>query len=381
MVRGVVFADGTDRSDAINAAAQLYAVPARIIVAGAIAESRLGKYRERWGIWPDVSFGDWHQTVRYAPYGDQTNSPDNVELVRRKFLDDWDYSLEVATRQYATYWGRTADALETLSRYNRPTKAFADNKNAAAIRKAWDESAQYEESEMDGPVNQGDDLQYAIDLLNDARYIQRAKDSNFAWDEVGAAVDVLNNLHVALPAAPTQEEEAPVIEPDSQTDSPHATLRGFLAVHHWDGDIRAVDWYAGPYGTPISWPISGVVREFQTPGPAGTNLITAVLRAFDDRYHCFTHAEDVREGPCVAGVPFARIGVSGIESLPGDPAHIHYFCVLGSEANLQAAMQTGKGNYPAINALAELGFQFDVVDRIPGPVDYLMGRARAGRFI
>src|SRR5688572_29750207 len=117
-VQGVVFADGTDRTEAINAAAELYGVPARILVAGALMESGLGKHRERWGKWPDVSFGDWHQTVRYAPIGNGQETQENIGQVRHQLLHNWDLSLEIAAKQYAHYWGIHQDALETFSRYN-----------------------------------------------------------------------------------------------------------------------------------------------------------------------------------------------------------------------------------------------------------------------
>jgi hypothetical protein len=168
-VRGVVFADGTDRSDAINLAGQRYNLPPLILVGGAQMETGLGANRERWGNWPDVSFGDWQQTVLYAPIGDHTASDNNIAAVRDRLLNDWDFSLDVAAKQYGYYWNLYQDPLETFSRYNGGSgMSFADNPNASHIKDSWNSVQRYEVTDQGGggavddwsPVDVRDDFPY-----------------------------------------------------------------------------------------------------------------------------------------------------------------------------------------------------------------------------
>lgn len=149
-VHGVVFADGVDRSDAINAAGEKYGIPPIMLVGGAIMESGLGANMERWGTWPDVSFGPWQQTVRYAPIGNQSNTIENVDYVRDILLNDFDQALDIAAPQYAEHWANTGgNPLETYSRYNGGAGMdFADNPNAGHIQASWDAAQQYLEADM-----------------------------------------------------------------------------------------------------------------------------------------------------------------------------------------------------------------------------------------
>jgi len=77
-----------------------------------------------------------------------------------------------------------------------------------------------------------------------------------------------------------------------------------------------------------------------------------------------------------AGVPFAQVGDSGIEMLP-EAAHIHFAAQQGGSGSWQG----GTGNLPALDVLQRLGFTVEIVARVPSPQDYLIGRARAGRFL
>lgn len=209
-VRGVIFASGEDRSDAINAAAEQYGVPARLLVAGAIMESDLTEWARRprnaaddTRYWPDCSGGAFQQTVLYAPLGNHTASWSNIAEVMDRLCNDFDFALDVAAPQYARYWQEYHDPLEVFSRYNGgPGLAFADNPNADHIRDSWERSAVYE-------VGDGDDTmadQQLISLLgylqhdvadalrsavDSARAAKTAKAREAAWQAVYAAIDTL----------------------------------------------------------------------------------------------------------------------------------------------------------------------------------------------
>lgn len=51
------------------------------------AESNLNPYAAREGVWPDVSYGLAQQTVAYAPFGDGTDSVENVTYVKNRLFD------------------------------------------------------------------------------------------------------------------------------------------------------------------------------------------------------------------------------------------------------------------------------------------------------
>ena len=176
-VRDVVFTSGVDRSDAINAAAEQYSLPARVIVAQAIAESNLTETAERWGRHTDaarqalvdmdyerlhalitriqaetpddISFGPFQQTVRWAPIGDQTHSIENVLHVRQVFTRDFAYALDVAAQPLGRHWAKYGpDGAETMGRYNWPSRGLQGNPNAAHIKESWEASARYEVGDM-----------------------------------------------------------------------------------------------------------------------------------------------------------------------------------------------------------------------------------------
>lgn len=73
--------------DGLLLAADERAVPRRLILGAAVAESGLNQFSEHIGKWPDVSYGLGSQTVRFAPVGDKTDTPANRALVRDWLFD------------------------------------------------------------------------------------------------------------------------------------------------------------------------------------------------------------------------------------------------------------------------------------------------------
>lgn len=184
-----------------------------------------------------------------------------------------------------------------------------------------------------------------------------------------------------LPPEPEPEPE-PEPPPPSSYEDPRDYLQGFAGVCHWDGDVRATDWYPAPRGTPFALPVPVFVQVLQTPGPMGTPLLTAVADCPEGPWagwrFLMTHAEAIQPGFHPATEPFFTIGRSGIEMLPGEPDHVHFFCDAPGGGTITA---DGKGDISANAVLQGLGFQVQIVDRIPGPDDYRAGRAYAGRFL
>jgi hypothetical protein len=147
-VVGVITAQATDISELCNAMARAEQMPAQVLVAGGIAESDLNEHAERYGVWPDVSFGLWQQTVAYAPIGDQSQSPSNVAYVREQ-LFNVHVACTIAAPQFGQYWRQYGqfkptldDGLrETLGRYNYPAVGYDGNPNASniaqAVQRSW----------------------------------------------------------------------------------------------------------------------------------------------------------------------------------------------------------------------------------------------------
>jgi hypothetical protein len=143
-VVGVVTREGTDISAICNEAADRYGLPPQALVAQGIAESDLTERAARERQWPDVSYGLWQQTVKYAPIGDGTAHPGNIALVRERFTSDIAFAADVAARQLGHYYQQHGSYEEAASRYNGgPRMRINDNPNAANIRRAWHESARY----------------------------------------------------------------------------------------------------------------------------------------------------------------------------------------------------------------------------------------------
>lgn len=89
---------------------------------GGFAESGINLDRwERWGIWPDVSFGMYHQTVAFADEGNQTNTPENIEFIKDLYFNP-EHAATVAAKKFKHYRSREATALDAWCRYNWPAR-------------------------------------------------------------------------------------------------------------------------------------------------------------------------------------------------------------------------------------------------------------------
>jgi cell wall-associated NlpC family hydrolase len=174
-VRGVVTQQGRDISDLCNRLADEHAFPPRVMVAGGIAESDLSETAERWGTWPDVSFGPWQQTVAYAPIGDQSASPANIAYVQA-FLSDVAQAAEIAAPQYARFWHQYQDGPETLGRYNWPARGLQGNPNRANIERAWAASAKYLAEDPSMPNDLAERWITAMQALTGTPYVFGGKD-------------------------------------------------------------------------------------------------------------------------------------------------------------------------------------------------------------
>jgi hypothetical protein len=141
-VSGAVTREGEDISEIINSVADAYDLPPRVLLATGIAESNLNQYAERWGNWPDVSFGIWQQTVAFAPFGDQSQSEQNIAYVREK-LFDIPFAADVAAAQLSRFWHKYGDGPETMGRYNWPARGLQGNPNYNNIMRGWNESEAY----------------------------------------------------------------------------------------------------------------------------------------------------------------------------------------------------------------------------------------------
>lgn len=78
---------GFDIGPLCQDAASTYDVPLVGLLALLKAESGLNPHAERYGAWPDVSFGLGQQVVAYAPFGDGSDSAENIAFVRDKLFD------------------------------------------------------------------------------------------------------------------------------------------------------------------------------------------------------------------------------------------------------------------------------------------------------
>lgn len=87
---------------------------------GAIAESGLDPNAERWGTWPDVSFGLFQQTVAFADEGDHSQSDANVAAIRALYEDPV-HACDVAAVKFK-YWRYNPEvpALTAWVAYNSP---------------------------------------------------------------------------------------------------------------------------------------------------------------------------------------------------------------------------------------------------------------------
>lgn len=164
--------------------------------------------------------------------------------------------------------------------------------------------------------------------------------------------------------------KAPDPGPEEPPPAPWRMPNGFTAPTHWDGDATKLDWYPGPLGTGIAWPLGGTVTVERGPSPGGTPIEWANYWADNGKRYRMGHVlRDVRTGRVEAHRVFAAVGDTGIEMLP-DAAHIH----------LEVYDTQGRA-LPVLAELHALGFRPALVDRVPSPDEYLAGKARAGRFV
>ena len=90
------------------------------LLGGVIAESGLNPDAERYGVWPDVSFGLLQQTVKFAEEGDHTPSPENVALIRRLYSDPA-HALDVGAAKFKHWrYDPEVSALQAWTAYNLP---------------------------------------------------------------------------------------------------------------------------------------------------------------------------------------------------------------------------------------------------------------------
>lgn len=250
-------------------------------------------------------------------------------------------------------------------------------------------------------------------LLDDARYINRAADPDFAWTEIGEASRILEIVESRLGKA----EPVPGPEP---TPVP-VPLRGFTARTHWEGSPYALDVYAGPKGTPIRLKLGGTaegwgsitpLRDHPQTAPShwtlneawssgwgvstnptapsicmqtlGEMMFTWVLRATNGNSYAISHVlQAATFGAVVPWQTVALLGDSGIQGLCGSgcpdcqPAHMHVFGWWGHGP----MPSNGLGTIPGVLVCDHLGIEIEEwVSAIPGPQQYQACQAKAGRF-
>lgn len=145
-VVGVISQEGTDLTAICNEAAGYYAFPPRVLVACAIAESDLSAQAARERAWPDVSYGPWQQTVKWAAdYGIGTgqDTPENRATVRAILTEQPRVAADIAARQLGHWWAQEGNPINAMCRYNRPGGDPATNPNRGNYERGWAASAQY----------------------------------------------------------------------------------------------------------------------------------------------------------------------------------------------------------------------------------------------
>lgn len=141
-VQNVITRDtGRDLTPYINEVAAAYDFDAVGFLGGAIAESNLDERSSRLGVWPDVSYGLFHSTVKYIGLevegikrdpsdGTALDTPKNRRLVR-EFMWDGARAIVYAAPRYKTLLDRWGDPLEAWCRWNKPGVPGAMNPNRA----------------------------------------------------------------------------------------------------------------------------------------------------------------------------------------------------------------------------------------------------------
>ncbi len=134
-LRTVLNTDNEDVSGEIEIACVGTDVPPYVLLALCKAESGLNFRAERYGVWPDISFGPTQQTVAYAPWGDRTNTPANIEYVHQYILNHTDEILKYTVGQLSDNKPRSLDNswLGAMTVYN----AGSDRRNDPTWMAKW----------------------------------------------------------------------------------------------------------------------------------------------------------------------------------------------------------------------------------------------------
>lgn len=264
-----------------------------------------------------------------------------------------------------------------------------------------------EEPPVDVDLNQVRiELKMVRNLLDDARYVERNDNPDFAWTEIGEASRILEIVEGRLGKASA---------PEPTTPPAPLPMRGFTARTHWDGSPYAVDVYAGPKGTPIRLALGGVAEGWGSITPLssrvqydllkagggwqpllvgtpaicmttlGETMFTWVLRATNGNSYAISHVlQEAKFGTVEPWEAVAYLGDSGIAGLCGsgcsdcNPAHLHVFAWRGHGP----VPSNGLGTIPALQACADLGIEItELVPAIPSPSHYQQCKAKGGRFV
>lgn len=155
-VQGVITVQNHDISDDVNRCAERERCSARGLVALMEAESGLSEVARRPrdpddddAYWPDVSGGVGQQTVLYARgygVGDGTPTRTNIDLVMHILTTNVPLAINIAARQYGSYYRLTGDHFEACARYNGgPGARWASIPagNQQNYLDGWARSAQY----------------------------------------------------------------------------------------------------------------------------------------------------------------------------------------------------------------------------------------------
>jgi hypothetical protein len=155
-VQNVVTVQGNDITVDMNKCAERERCSARGLVGLMIAESGLSETARRpvdpaddLRYWPDVSGSVGQQTVLYAKgygLGDGTASRSNIDDVMHILMTNIPLAINIAARQYGSYYRLTGDHFEACARYNGgPGASWASIPpgNRKNYLDGWAASAQY----------------------------------------------------------------------------------------------------------------------------------------------------------------------------------------------------------------------------------------------
>lgn len=159
-VQNVITVQNRDISEDVNRCAERERCSARGLVALLDAESLLSEVARRprdpdydQQYWPDVSGGLGQQTILYAKgygLGDGTSSEANISHVMHILMTNVPLAINIAARQYGSYYRLTGDHFEACAKYNggpRATWGSIPAGNQQNYLDGWSRSAEYLASE------------------------------------------------------------------------------------------------------------------------------------------------------------------------------------------------------------------------------------------